>query len=106
MASAKPDPRASPSYEQGAGRVDVARAITQQVTTDPASVGFGSSSGRTPTTSPITRTVTYRNAGTAPVTLTLTVAPAAGRHVHRSPRPRSPSRPAAAPRPRSPRTPG
>ncbi|NBE80643.1 S8 family serine peptidase [Micromonospora sp. NEAU-HG-1] len=72
MASAKPHPGQT-AYQQGAGRVDVARAIGQQVTSDPASVSFGRAEwphGDDPT---IARTVNWRNSGSTPVTLDLTV---------------------------------
>jgi subtilisin family serine protease len=70
MASAKVNPDIA-IYSQGAGRVDVARAITQTVTTSPASVSFGLKEWphNDDTTDP--RTVTYRNTGTADVTLGL-----------------------------------
>lgn len=70
MASAKPDP-ALTAYEQGAGRVDVARAITQPVTTDPVSVSFGRTSWPHADDEPVAQTVTYHNPGTAEVTLEL-----------------------------------
>jgi subtilisin family serine protease len=59
-------------YEQGAGRLDLARAATQPVVDDVSSI-----SARV--THPydgqaVTRTVTYRNTGSAPVTLDLSVA--------------------------------
>jgi len=56
-------------YGQGAGRVDLTRATTQKVTgTGVADFGLNAV-GATPST--VTRTVTYANAGTAAVTLTL-----------------------------------
>ena len=56
-------------YAQGAGRVDLARATTQRVT-GTAVADFGlHAAGETPSVS--TRTVTYTNAGSAPVTLAL-----------------------------------
>ncbi len=70
IASAKPNP-ALTAYQQGAGRVDVARAITQSVTTDPVAVSFGRTIWPHTNDEPITRTVTYRNSGTTPVTLSL-----------------------------------
>lgn len=70
MASAKPDPTLT-AYQQGAGRVDVARAITQPVTTDPASVSFGRTSWPHTDDTAVTRTVTYHNPGTAELTLEL-----------------------------------
>ncbi|MFI7604183.1 S8 family serine peptidase [Micromonospora sp. NPDC049366] len=72
MASAKPHPEQS-AYEQGAGRVDVARAITQTVTSEPVSVSFGRTTWPHQDDTPVTREVTWRNDGTAPVTLDLTV---------------------------------
>ncbi|MGK5443367.1 S8 family serine peptidase [Micromonospora sp. URMC 105] len=72
MAAAKPHPAQS-AYEQGAGRVDLTRAITQQVTSDPVSVSFGRALWPHGDDAPITRTVAWRNAGPAAVTLDLTV---------------------------------
>ncbi|MGA5300724.1 S8 family serine peptidase [Nucisporomicrobium flavum] len=58
-------------FGQGAGRVDVARAITQSVAVAEGSVSF--TGGRWPhgDDQPETKTVTYRNDGTEAVTLTL-----------------------------------
>jgi len=69
MASAAPTPAVS-VYSQGAGRLDVARAITQSVTTVPASVNVDDNepTGQGGT---VTRTITYRNAGPRPITLRL-----------------------------------
>jgi subtilisin family serine protease len=52
--------------QDGAGRLDVARAVASPVLAEPASLSFDSA---TPT-----QTVTYRNSGTTPITLTLAVA--------------------------------
>jgi subtilisin family serine protease len=76
MASAKPNPAIS-TYGQGAGRVDVARAIGQTVLPSPVSVAFGSQPWPADDDVPVTRTVTYRNTGSAPVTLSV-AAPATG----------------------------
>ncbi|MEO3808029.1 S8 family serine peptidase [Sphaerisporangium sp. B11E5] len=59
------------AYVQGSGRVDVARAVNQQVTAEPAAVGFGEIEA--PHTSPVERTLTYRNDGDAAVRLDLSV---------------------------------
>ncbi|WP_053205721.1 S8 family serine peptidase [Jiangella muralis] len=60
------------AYEQGAGRLDVARAIGQQVQVSPATADFGFL--RLPTEGePRTRTLTYTNPTDQPVTLDLTV---------------------------------
>ncbi|MEJ3741987.1 S8 family serine peptidase [Actinomycetes bacterium KLBMP 9797] len=69
-ASARPNP-ALTGFQQGAGRVDVARAITQTVTTDPAGTSFGRPFWPHNDDEPVTRTVTYRNTGTSDVTLDL-----------------------------------
>ncbi|GAA5179565.1 S8 family serine peptidase [Rugosimonospora acidiphila] len=70
MASAKPNPDLT-AYEQGAGRVDVRRAIGQTVTSDPASVSLGLQRWPHNDDQPVNKTVTYHNAGTAEVTLNL-----------------------------------
>ncbi|WP_156046065.1 S8 family peptidase [Herbidospora cretacea] len=58
------------AYVQGSGRVDVARAVTQQVTSDPTALTMGDF--ELPA-SPATRTLTYRNDGDAAVRLNLSV---------------------------------
>jgi subtilisin family serine protease len=55
-------------YQQGAGRLDAGRALTQQVYSTTATLDFGLVE---PGTAPATKTVTYANTGTAPVTLSL-----------------------------------
>ncbi|WP_173156662.1 S8 family peptidase [Phytohabitans suffuscus] len=72
MAAAEPNPSLT-GYQQGAGRVDVARAIAQSVTTDPVSVSFGRALWPHGDDEPVARTVTYHNGGTAGVTLDLAV---------------------------------
>ncbi|MFC7711927.1 S8 family serine peptidase [Micromonospora lupini] len=72
MAAAKPHPDQT-AYQQGAGRVDVAHAITEQITTDPVSVSFGRTLWPHGDDDPITRTVTWRNDGPAAVTVDLSV---------------------------------
>ncbi|SCE72300.1 Serine protease, subtilisin family [Micromonospora coriariae] len=62
MAAAQPN-SATGVYEQGAGFLDVARAIRQTVTASPVSVAFER------TTAAQTRTVTYANSGSSPLTL-------------------------------------
>ncbi|WP_173075764.1 S8 family serine peptidase [Phytohabitans rumicis] len=59
-----------PAYHEGAGRVDIARAIRQQVYVDTASVS--GSFTYPPTGETLTKTITYRNAGPADVELSLT----------------------------------
>jgi subtilisin family serine protease len=57
------------AYEQGAGRLDIGRAATQSVFDDVATISAKVSypyDGKA-----VTKTVTYRNAGTSPVTLDL-----------------------------------
>ncbi|MDG4771176.1 S8 family serine peptidase [Solwaraspora sp. WMMD792] len=71
MGSAAPHPGTG-AYQQGAGLVDVARAVTQTVTAAPASISYGRAAWPHQDDEPITRSVTYRNTGTEPVTLDLT----------------------------------
>ncbi len=70
MASAKPTPRLG-GYVQGAGRVDLTRAIRQTVSANPPSVSFGRQLWPHTDDLPVTRTVTFHNAGPSPVTLSL-----------------------------------
>ncbi|MER7458502.1 S8 family serine peptidase [Micromonospora sp. NPDC126480] len=72
MASARPHPEQT-AYQQGAGRVDLTRAIGQAVTSDPASVSFGRVLWPHDDDTPVTRTVAWRNSGSGAVTLDLTV---------------------------------
>ncbi|MEO3773525.1 S8 family serine peptidase [Micromonospora sp. B9E7] len=72
MASAKPHPQQT-SFQQGAGRVDVARAITQRVVSDPVSVAFGQPAWPHDDDTPVTREVDWRNDGPSPITLDLTL---------------------------------
>jgi subtilisin family serine protease len=68
--SAKPNPDLG-VYAQGAGRVDVARAITQNVLTTPATVSFGRQFWPHGDDQPISRTINYHNGGTSAITLDL-----------------------------------
>ncbi|MDX6280853.1 MAG: hypothetical protein QOH03_1924, partial [Kribbellaceae bacterium] len=70
MGSAKPIDGQN-SFEQGAGRVDVARAIHQDVVAEPAGLSFGKASWPHTDDQPIAKQLTYRNAGAQPVTLHL-----------------------------------
>jgi subtilisin family serine protease len=72
MASADPHPALGP-FAQGAGRVDVARAVRQAVHTFPASVSLGVARWPHDDDEPVTAPVTYRNLGPAAVTLGLTL---------------------------------
>ncbi len=73
-------------YEQGAGRVDLARATSQQVFAASGPIDAGYFPYPQDDAVLVTRTVTYRNTGTSPVTLALAAevtdedgtAPAAG----------------------------
>ena len=60
--------------QQGAGRVDVARAVSQPAYAVPAVLNVGIARWPHADDPVIDRTVTYRNAGTQPVTLDLAVA--------------------------------
>jgi hypothetical protein len=64
-------------YEQGAGRVDVARSVGQSVHAEPATVSVGRTSWPHEDDQAVTRTVTYHNTGPQPRHLRLTL-PAGG----------------------------
>ncbi|RJL35583.1 S8 family serine peptidase [Bailinhaonella thermotolerans] len=66
--TARPNPDLT-VFQQGAGRVDVARAVEQTVTADVSSLGFGLVAAPYRTEP---RPVTLTNHGAAPLTLTLT----------------------------------
>ncbi|MGI5146578.1 S8 family peptidase [Plantactinospora sp. CA-294935] len=70
--SARTNPDLTPD-QQGAGRVDVAGAITHTVTSTPVSLGYGLAAWPHEDDAPVVRTVTYRNSGPNAVTLDLTV---------------------------------
>jgi hypothetical protein len=72
MAAAKPLPGTG-VFEVGAGRVDVWRAVGQQLTADPPNVSFPVQSWPHTDDSPATRTVTYTNSGKTPLTLALSM---------------------------------
>ncbi|MFJ9565236.1 S8 family serine peptidase [Streptomyces fuscichromogenes] len=61
-------------FEEGTGRVDVARAIRQTVIADTPSLSFGLQQWPHTDDEPVDKTLSYRNTGTAPVTLDLTTA--------------------------------
>ncbi|MDX3457772.1 S8 family serine peptidase [Streptomyces sp. ME02-8801-2C] len=70
MASVTATPGANVNA-QGAGRVDVARAIHQSVLASPTALPLGTQAAPADDDIPVVRTVTYRNDGTEPVTLDL-----------------------------------
>ncbi|AXG79300.1 1,4-dihydropyridine esterase [Streptomyces paludis] len=72
ISSAKPSAGLTP-YQQGAGRTDLTKAITQTVLSEQASLNFGMQQWPHADDKPITQQITYRNTGTAPVTLDLTL---------------------------------
>ncbi|WP_406488484.1 S8 family serine peptidase [Streptomyces phaeochromogenes] len=69
--SAKPG--AYSSFQQGTGRTDVVRALEQSVVSEQQSIGFGTRQWPHGDDTPVTKQVTYRNLGTEPVTLDLSV---------------------------------
>ncbi|WP_092782913.1 S8 family serine peptidase [Actinokineospora terrae] len=71
VGTAKPNPALTP-FEQGGGRVDVVRATTQQLTAEAASLSLGIARWPHNDDPVVTRTLTYRNAGTNPATLAVT----------------------------------
>ncbi|MFI0792891.1 S8 family serine peptidase [Micromonospora rubida] len=58
-------------YEQGAGRLDVAAASARTVRVEPTTINLGLQRWPHTDDQPVSRTLTYRNSGSAPVTLTL-----------------------------------
>ncbi len=68
--SAKPAAGQS-TFQQGAGRIDVAKGIKQTVVSDPANLSFGTAVWPHNDDEPVTKTLTYRNLGDQPVTLNL-----------------------------------
>ncbi len=72
MASARPHPELT-AYQQGAGRVDVARAITQSLISEPASISFGRTFWPHDDDEPVIRELSWRNTGSEPLTVDLTV---------------------------------
>lgn len=70
-ASAKPG--AYTPFQQGVGRIAVDRALAQTVVSDQVSVSFGVQQWPHTDDVPVTRNITYRNLGTADVTLDLKV---------------------------------
>ncbi len=72
MGSAKPAAKTG-VFAQGAGRVDVARAVTQTVSSEPGSVSFGRQLWPHSDDTPVTRTLTYRNSSSRAVSLKLVV---------------------------------
>lgn len=70
MGSAKPAADQT-AFEQGAGRVDVAKGIKQTVIAEPGNVSFGTAVWPHDDDTPVTKTLSYRNLGDQPVTLAL-----------------------------------
>ncbi|MFF9895522.1 S8 family serine peptidase [Streptomyces longispororuber] len=58
-------------FQQGSGRIAVDRAIKQTVIADPVSVSFGTQAWPHTDDKPVTKKLTYRNLGSADVTLDL-----------------------------------
>ena len=72
MGSARPADGQT-AFEQGAGRVDVAKGINQTVIAEPGNLSFGTALWPHDDDAPVTKTLTYRNLGDQPVTLDLAV---------------------------------
>lgn len=70
MGSAEPTAGVGP-FDQGSGRVDVAREINQTISADQGSLSFGLQEWPHADDPVLTRTVTYRNSGSSAVDLTL-----------------------------------
>ncbi|WP_093775750.1 S8 family serine peptidase [Streptomyces sp. yr375] len=74
MGSTVPVADASSTFEHGAGRVDVARAVAQSVFADEPSLSFGLQAWPHADDKSIAKTLTYRNTGDKAVTLDLSAA--------------------------------
>ncbi|MEW2114872.1 S8 family serine peptidase [Streptomyces sp. NPDC005474] len=61
------------SFQQGTGRTDLVRALDQRVVTEQQPLDFGLQQWPHGDDTPATKQVTYRNLGTSPVTLDLSV---------------------------------
>ncbi|MFC4498723.1 MULTISPECIES: S8 family serine peptidase [Streptomyces] len=61
------------SFQQGTGRTDLVRALDQSVVTEQQSIGFGEQQWPHADDKPVTKQLTYKNLGTEPVTLDLSV---------------------------------
>jgi subtilisin family serine protease len=72
IGSAKRNPALS-TYDQGAGRVDVANAFETQITANPSTIGFPKALWPHDDDLPVTRTITYTNEGSSAVTLNLRI---------------------------------
>ncbi|WP_374772224.1 S8 family peptidase [Streptomyces sp. NBC_01310] len=66
-------PGAHTAFEQGSGRVDLDRALKQSVVGRETSLSFGLAQWPHTDDQPVAKNLTYRNTGSAPVTLKLTV---------------------------------
>ncbi|MET9626914.1 S8 family peptidase [Lentzea sp. NPDC006480] len=73
MNSAKPNPTLT-VYDQGAGRLDVGRAVSSAVSTNAGSLSLGTALWPHDDDKPITQKLTYRNTGTSDVTVDLSIA--------------------------------
>ncbi|HTI22225.1 MAG TPA: S8 family peptidase [Kutzneria sp.] len=71
VGASTPTPGATP-FEQGAGRVDSAKVLTQTVTASPISLGFDPQQWPHVGKPAATKEITYANTGTTPLTLSLT----------------------------------
>ncbi|MGC4943349.1 S8 family peptidase [Kribbella sp. DT2] len=68
--TAKENPELTP-YQEGSGRVDVARAVRQTLVATTSSVSFGTAQWPHADDKPVTKEVGFKNLGTAAVTLDL-----------------------------------
>ncbi|GGU68402.1 S8 family serine peptidase [Lentzea flava] len=75
-ATAKPTTGLTP-FQQGAGRIDVAKAITQRVVADAATLDLGTHVWPREDDTPTTKQITYTNTADADITLDLTLDSAA-----------------------------
>jgi len=72
VGTAAPAAAGYPVFQQGGGRLDLARATAQPVVTETASLSLGFFAYPQAGAQPVTRPISYRNTGSAAVTLALT----------------------------------
>ncbi|MBO0512689.1 S8 family peptidase [Streptomyces beijiangensis] len=73
LLSSATSPGNFPAYQQGSGRIDVTKAIRTTVVAESGSINYGTQAWPHDDDQAVEKTVTYRNLGTQPVTLDLTV---------------------------------
>ncbi|GAA3848506.1 S8 family serine peptidase [Saccharothrix violaceirubra] len=61
------------AYDQGSGRIDLTKAVDSTLTSEPTGLAFGVQAWPHQDDKPVTKEVEYRNTGTTPISLRLTI---------------------------------